>query len=383
MDGNQRHRVERLTPTDGQYFFGYYDVAAWSADESHHLCHRVAFQDRLPEPTDVAVLGMIGMKDKQFTPLAETTAWNFQQGSMLQWNPAAPNDEVIFNRREGEAFVGVVKNVWSGAERILSRPVAAVSPAGDYAASINFSRLLNYRPGYGYAGIRDPFGSELHPSEDGVFQVDLKTGESRLIVSLLDIYRACPESVAGQKLLVNHVSFNTNGTRLVFLARNDRVSNIGTLKTAIFTVGPGGEDLYCLQDYGMASHYHWRDPEHLLCYCDAGTDRHTLYLLQDRSERHEALNTEFFRFDGHCSYSPDRKSLLYDSYPSYERMRRLLIYDLATRQGRTLGEFYSPQEANADIRTDLHPRWSPSGRAVSFDSTHEGFRGVYTMDLLE
>jgi len=34
-----------------------------------------------------------------------------------------------------------------------------------------------------------------------------------------------------------------------------------------------------------------------------------------------------------------------------------------------------------DIRSDLHNRWSRNGSLVSFDSTHEGFRGLYIINL--
>jgi 2-polyprenyl-6-methoxyphenol hydroxylase-like FAD-dependent oxidoreductase len=34
-----------------------------------------------------------------------------------------------------------------------------------------------------------------------------------------------------------------------------------------------------------------------------------------------------------------------------------------------------------EIRCDLHPRWNRTGDAISFDSLHEGFRGVYSMQI--
>jgi hypothetical protein len=34
-----------------------------------------------------------------------------------------------------------------------------------------------------------------------------------------------------------------------------------------------------------------------------------------------------------------------------------------------------------DLRCDLHPRWMPGGLSVTFDSIHEGHRGVYWADL--
>lgn len=46
-----------------------------------------------------------------------------------------------------------------------------------------------------------------------------------------------------------------------------------------------------------------------------------------------------------------------------------------------LGSFYSMPVSCNDIRCDLHPRWNDTGSAVSFDSTHEGYRGIYMIDL--
>jgi hypothetical protein len=44
------------------------------------------------------------MQDKSFHPFGETTAWNFQQGSMLQWHPASPEDTVIYNTRQDGVY---------------------------------------------------------------------------------------------------------------------------------------------------------------------------------------------------------------------------------------------------------------------------------------
>ncbi|MFZ2656699.1 MAG: hypothetical protein WAX69_17325 [Victivallales bacterium] len=390
----QKLPIERLASVPGHYFFGYYDLQPWSADGRFHLCQRVEFMDRLQVATDRAELGMVRMCDGQFIPLSTTYAWNFQQGSMLQWNPAKPGEEIIYNALINNAFTGVIKNIVTGEVRILSRPIAAVDPTGRFGLSINFSRLFDFRPGYGYAGIEDPFRNQAAPEDDGIFLVDLATGDSKLIVSLASLrQRFANAPAAADKLMVNHITFNPDGSRFVFLLRNmsmpggASVNPNGGWKTATLTANADGSGLHILMGFGMASHYNWRDPEHLLIWTDGGGRKQPgLYLLRDRSQDVESLFIDADYYDGHCSYSPDRNYILYDSYLHQEGYRKLLLYDLRKRSVTTLAKVYSGNVshlATPDIRCDLHPRWNRDGIAISFDSIHEGHRNVYWMDLKE
>jgi hypothetical protein len=127
---NELVKAERVTEGDAHYFFGYYDTPGWSASGRLHLCHKVIFCDRLPRPEDRAVLGYINLVDRSFHPVAETTAWNFQQGSMLQWHPQSPEDTIIYNAREGGQYKGVVQNIHSGSMIRLEQPVANVKQHG-------------------------------------------------------------------------------------------------------------------------------------------------------------------------------------------------------------------------------------------------------------
>ena len=379
----------RLTAEDGQYFFGYYDIPAFSQNMQYHLCHRAKVWKRLPREDDVVELGMIDMKSKEFLKLAETTAWNFQQGAMLQWNPRSPNREMIFNVLEGENYRGIVMDVNTKEKKVLDMPVASIDPSGQYALSINFSRLYDFRPGYGYAGLEDPYRDKNHPPDDGVFLIDLKTGRAKLLISLDEIWEKtkAPLGSEDRKILINHITFNTDGTRFVFLVRN--FTKTPPWKTAVLTADIDGGDIYILSNYAVASHYHWKDPEHIVFYAQC-TERSPqglqLYLLRDKSYDVKAVDTDFFRGDGHCSYSPDRKWLLYDSYPDRTHYRHLYLYNLEAKKGVELGAYHhAPKlfEVSVDIRCDLHPRWSPDGKGISFDSIHEGGRHIYYADLEE
>jgi len=387
---NQLLPFSRLTREPGHQFFGYYDLQPWSANGLHHLCHRVGFRDRLPAATDRAELGVVRVRDGQFIPLAETYAWNFQQGSMLQWNPLRPNDEIIYNTVVYGSFKGVVLNIVTGEERVLSRPIANVDPTGRWGLSTNFSRQFDFRPGYGYAGIEDPFKNEPAPADDGIFLVDMASGDSRLILSL-ESFRSYFSNVpsTAEKLMLNAITFNTDGTRFLALVRN--MARPGhpfvEWQTVILTANRDGGDVHRLIGPGYASHYHWRDPDHVLFF--ATPDHHEkagLVLVHNRTNKAELIDPGYFTFDGHCNYSPDRQFLLYDSYPDEKGYRQLLLYDLRKRQGFTLATLLSEREdriATGDIRCDLHPRWNRDGTAISFDSIHEDHRHVYWMDVTE
>lgn len=380
--------VTRVSPAGEHVFFGYYDVPAVDPKTGRHLAHRVAFRDRLPTVADEAELGTYRLDgDGTFQPFAKTRAWNFQQGSMLQWLGDG-TDRVFYNevRPDGKDYRGVLHDLATGKRTHTDRALANVSRDGRWGIAIDFDRMHDFRPGYGYALRDDPRVEIMHPADDGVWVCDLRTGKSKLILSLAALY----ERVKGmsplmeQKLLINHITFNPSASRLVLLLRNfpsaePRPKGQPAWRTVVFTVARDGSDLRLLVPVGMASHYHWRDDATIVFYSD-GPQGPQLYEITDApTPRFVALDPAFFKRDGHCTYSADGRWMLYDSYPDAQRQQRLFVYDLQKRRGRELGQFYSMPAAISDFRCDLHPRWLPDGR-ISFDSTHERYRAFYLVD---
>ncbi|MGI6561328.1 MAG: hypothetical protein ACOX3Q_02030 [Clostridia bacterium] len=379
--------VRRISPGEGYFFFGYYDLPAFDPTGRFHLAHKVSFMDRLHVKGDKAQIGIIEIETGKFEALDITEAWNFQQGAMLQWNPKAKGREIIYNRLEDGVYVGVIMDINTGKKRYTDYPVANVSSSGEYALGINMSRLYDFRPGYGYATIEDPFKNENHPKEDGIFLTDMESGKGKLILSLQDIWDFSGGYFQGedQKMVINHITFNTDQSRFLFLPRNFPKPG-ERHKTAIITADKEGKDLFLLSDYGIQSHYHWKDKNTVIFFSDGKElkcrkgDLNT-YELIDRTYEGRLIAEGAFTKDTHMSYSPDRKRLLMDTYPSKIGMRSLSIYDFEEDTQIMLGSFYSMPVSCNDIRCDLHPRWNDTGSAVSFDSTHEGYRGIYMIDL--
>ncbi|HBY59675.1 MAG TPA: hypothetical protein DEH78_07615, partial [Solibacterales bacterium] len=168
--------VRAITKGPKHHWFGYYDKLQFDPSGRFVLANEVDFEHRSPRAADEIRVGMVDLGDgDRWTELGRSKAWNWQQGCMLQWLPGS-RDEVIWNDRVDGAFVCHIVNVKSGRRRTLPAPIYSVSPDGGWAVYPDFRRLNQTRPGYGYAGIPDPFEAELAPEQSGLWRLDLKTG---------------------------------------------------------------------------------------------------------------------------------------------------------------------------------------------------------------
>lgn len=370
----------RVTPPGGHFFFGYYDKSPWHASHRWMLALRAGFMDRPPGPEDRADVGLIDLeKPGVFEPFASTCAWNWQQGCMLQW---LDENRVIFNDCRAGRFVAVILNVWDRTRQELPVPVYAVSPDRRSGYRVNFSRLHTLRPGYGYAGPVDPFANEPAPERDGVFRVDLQTGREELVLSVARLAReADPEGK--YRHWVNHVQVNTDGSRFAVLHRRNQTHGRLPWTTRLMTASPDGSDARCLADYGSVSHYDWQDTRRLLAWAKWRQPDEGYFLFDENVPEPEQVGGGVLTCDGHCSFSPNRRWVLTDTYPDAEGKRTLILYDLAGRKRMDLGRFLSPTPRQVEIRCDLHPRWRQDGRQICLDSVHEGYRGMYVLDVTD
>lgn len=374
-------KISRVTNPPLHHFFGYYDKSPWSGDGKYMLCLETDFMDRPPSPQDKATVCLIDYDgDLSLRKLSQTSAWNWQQGCMLQWFPGKENTTIIYNDREEDHFISVILNVKSGERWTLPMPIYTLSRDGKYALSVNFARLNDTRPGYGYCGIRDPWYSEKAPSKDGIYLVDIENSSYELIISLRELSQINPQSsFEGAKHWVNHLLFNTKGDRFIFLHR--WASPGRGFITRMFTASRDGSDLHLLVDSGVVSHFDWRDDRYILAWCRIpGKGKH-FFLIDDSSGEASPVGEDVLTSNGHCSYSPDRKWILTDTYPDSEGYRNLMIYNVENGEVILLGRFYSLPELEGEIRCDLHPRWSRDGKYVCIDSSHEGNRQMYVIDL--
>jgi len=299
---------------------------------------------------------------------------------MLRPNPGNP-DEVLYSVHGGEnGFRTAVRNIKTGYVRYTDRALASVSPCGKWGLSINFPRVFDFRPGYGYAGFPDPFRDYPLPENDGVYLTDLETGKSRLIISYRRISDEFPNpAVSGDKLTVNHITFSPDSGRFLFLVRNTPASGKGW-KTLLLTSDRAG-NLRRVIDYSIISHYFRKNEKQILAWCAVG-GKTGVWLFDDAADVSEEkgtarrFDTPCFASDLHCSYSPDARYILGDAYPDNDGFRPIYLFDTQTGKERLLLRSHSPNPPIIDIRCDLHARFHPSGEKISFDAIDNGRRRI-------
>ncbi|MEM2885282.1 MAG: hypothetical protein QXF24_04245 [Thermoproteota archaeon] len=380
-----------MTETHKEHLLAsYYGINSFDAGERHVLALETGVWGRNPTADDVAVLGLVDIETKAFSPVAETRAWNFQQGCMAHWLGDADSLIIYNDLREGR-FVSIVLDAFTRkVEKVVDRPVSAVSPDGKRALSINFARLRVTRPDYGYDGEGDdPRKDESFPEDDGLFSVDLEGGGHELILSIADakeLLGVPPNAKENPLMWFNHTMFNKDGSRIFFLARIQKKG--GWHHTASMTANPDGSGLRALfpspWDWG-GSHYDWLSGTRLMVTAAYRGTSYVPLLFTDGKEDYRVLGKGILG-DGHGTFSPDGRLMAFDTYPDSFRNQSLLLVDVATDAILPLESYYEPPRFyNPGIqehwRCDLHPRWSPSGRMIAINSTHEDTRQVYVVRL--
>lgn len=374
--------AKRVTDPHAHGFFGYYDKSPWDASGRWLLGMRATFMDRPPEAEDVLQLGVMDVRQGYaWRTVATSRAWNWQQGCMMQWLGDGARGEIIFNDRMGNRFVSRIINVATREEHVIGRPIYAVNRAGTHGVSVNFARLHHQRPGYGYAGLPDPWQGELSPEDDGLYAVDLATGESQLIFSLADAAGFEPQAdFPALCHRFNHVQFGARPDRFAVLHRFKAPDSPKVGETRLITLNLDGSAPCILNDHGFCSHYDWRGESELVAWSRRRDIGDSYFLFRDQSHEISVIGEGLYDCDGHCSFSPDGAWMLTDTYPDATDCRTLILHHVASNQRFDIGRFYAPP-MRWDIRCDLHPRWSRDGRQVCIDSAHEGFRGQYILDV--
>jgi len=407
--------ISRVAGGDGHYFCGYYDLCPWDAPGRRLLALRAEFIDRLPSGGDEVDIVLVEV-DGRRRFLGKTRAWNWQLGCRLQWLPPDHSSRIIYNTEVGGKLGAEILEIESGRVQRLPCPIFAVTPDAKFALTLDFAELRQRRKSYGYTGRFQPEGG-------GVFRMELATGRVERIVSPNDLREMTPRGKPGSgQDWVNHILLAPGGERFCFLHRWNLAD--GGTYSRLLTAALDGSGLRCLLDSGQVTHCGWVNDRELVAWgrrsgAVAGIirrrglrnlvrpvlplarrffSRHRLLhqrvagddylLLRDPGGVVGPVGEHLFPGDGHCTFSSGGRLMLTDTYPDSKHQRQLLLYDRRDQELSLLAALDSLPPGVAEdwdqsgARCDLHPRWSRDGRAICFDSVHEGTRGIYQARLI-
>jgi hypothetical protein len=386
------YRIEQITTGPYHHFYGYQGHAGntpFNASGTHLVLLETAFQDRLVEKTDSADIVLVDLATKSKTTLTQTRAWNFQQGTMMYWNPLAPDDEIIFNDRDArtDKVKTVLFNVktkrrvkeWSFSATPFGN--SGMAQRGGEFLGINYGRLDRLRRITGYAGAYDWTAGVRCPANDGIWLVDTVTGAEKLLLSfeqLRDLFVAQTPDIGKYDLFINHTLWNRDDTR--FLAAVRWFDSKHTLRSIWFTCRSDGTDVTAFTtDPG---HPDW----------DAGTNLMTGHgvVYETRTARLvETIDKAFFTYDGDLSISRDQNWLASNDFrlnPDKKTQDvRVLIYSRAAQAGLRLpwysrGVYFwnNAEDYCDDNRIDVSPCWSRDATEIYFfaladDGTRQAF----------
>lgn len=323
--------IIRVSPDDRdhEYFFGYYDKSPWDITDRYMLCMRAkdTWSDVSPrDKADILLIDTHKSEDDKLRirKIAETSTWNVQQGCMAQWLGPDFKSKIIYNDLRDGKYCSVIINLDNMSERIIYAPVYSVSSDGKFALSLDFSRLYNLRPGYGYYNVEEVTKGVALPDETAIWHIDLETGKYTKLLKYTDFSNFQPRKEMleeGAVHKVNHIMISPNGKRFMVLYR---WFNGNRKYTRLITCNVDGSDMYLLSDDDMVSHCFWKDDEHILAFENKHESGAGYYLMQDKTKKCIHCWPEMSG-DGHPSYSPDRKYIITDSYPDRARIASLKL----------------------------------------------------------
>jgi hypothetical protein len=409
--------IRRLGSGAGHHFFGYYNKHPWHGSGRYLLAQRVPMRTADLTGTEMAEVGYFDLQDAdRMHIVGETTTWNWQMGSQLQWLCGLPGRQLVYNSRAVVSdadypypdFRATVTDAESQASRELPLPVYVVAPSSEWALCVDYSRFEITHPTIGYRASADEPMLANAPADDGIYRMEIESGDAELILSLRELTQFQPLPSMDRAIhWVTHLEINPVSTRFLFIHRwTERVEDETCFLHRLFSANPDGSDLRLLEctdhtlpqladdfdtdavgtfDYEKSeyqiSHPAWKSDDEIIVWGPHDDDIH-YHLYDERSGEVRVIGAHCLTENGHMTYSQDGKWLLSDTYPdSVSNERLLILYDVENDQRYDIGSFYTDPNLGKPNRCDLHPRWSPDAREVCIESIHEGERQMYLVDV--
>lgn len=358
-------------------FFGYYEKSPKNNKEQVLALISSYSTDELP--SSKKRIELIVFDNNEPILRIPIFSYNWQQGCRAHW---LTDDLFIFNNYDPakKNYIACVYSISKKTQiKEFEMPVQD-SFSTEYFISLNYQRLMKLRPDYGYRNLPSITNNELNDFEsDGLWRVNYETGETHLLISIATACKINPLQDFSQAThKFNHVMISPDGKRFIFMHRYF----LGQRRFDRLLVADANTgEMKLLNDYGMVSHCFWLNNRKVLGYMRGPENKDGYWLLDIESGEYSPMLQDKLKSygDGHPHVHGDW--FITDTYPDKSRMQHLLLCNWKTGEVKELGEFFHGFNFSGETRCDLHPRFSPDGKAVFFDSVFTGQRQLYRLDL--
>lgn len=362
---NTQYMVTEFSNPGCHTYFGYYDVSPFQGD-------KVIYVER-EKNSNVCKVVMNDIYNTSKQYVAESRAWNWQQGIRLRWFPKVEN-VISFNDYIEGKYINRIIDLKTQEEKRLDWPLYDISPDGKLGITLDFERLGAMRPGYGYTCEPYEVGNLWN---DGISIIDIEKNQLVKMITYKDLSESIKKADDVNHFYINHLSFSPDGSKFLFFWI-DECGGFHQASLGVYDI-PSGE-LIPLETEGKSSHYVWDGNDEIICtvlnrrfvcqYCR--------FNIKKRSKNH--ICPDSLKIDGHPSiYAKD--VFLTDTYPDTRGFQHIYLVNEKEDTKNEIIKIYSIPTTNLEKRTDLHPRLSEDKKYVSFDSSHDSLRKMLILSL--
>lgn len=362
----------------GETFFGYYDKSPENINSNYLIYQSSTFSTKKrPNPNQPVKVVLKNTKENREIIIDDSYSYNWQQGTKLQWLTPELFIYNFFDSKNNAYRSSIYNAAENKKVSTLDYPIYDCF-SDQYGLTINFNRLYNLRPDYGYRNIVEDIDFNDN-SKDGIYRIDLRKNISTRLFSIEDIIGLSPlNSMKGAKHKINHIMISPNGEDFMFMHRWFIPG--GKKFDRLLISDQHGKNIKILTDEGMVSHCCWLDNDHIVGYFRHHSHGDSYYKIAIKTGKIDLLSNKLVGFgDGHPTFL--KSKMVFDSYPDRSRHKHLYIYDIEKNEVTEIGQFYEPLKYFGETRCDLHPKWNFKGDRIYVDSVHEGVRKLYEIRI--
>ncbi|KPV96911.1 glycosyl transferase [Pseudoalteromonas sp. P1-8] len=362
-------------------FFGYYDKSPLNCSGKYLILHEHSNTKLAPKNFDEVTVALRKFPNGETLARFKTKAFNWQQGSKLQW---LNDDLFIFNDYDSNRGKYCSRIVSSNDRKQVKQFELPIYDcySDSFALTLNFERLAVLSSDYGYFANKKKVTHQALPDNenDGIFYLDLKSGESKLTLSLKEIIAFETQINMDESLhTVNHIMISPGGERYMFI---HRWYHKGQRFDRLILADLDG-NMKVVSNNDMVSHCFWKSNNEIFGYLRGSDGIDAYWVINVDNNCQKIFNHPNLRTfgDGHPNIKNDY--FITDTYPDKARMQKLILGHLNSKLLIELGEFYHGFDYNLETRCDLHPRFSSCGNFVLFDTVYSGQRKLCCYEMTD